>query len=60
MMVWTSKRFWAAIASVVSVILVEYTPMTPEQVNDIVMVIAAWIIGDSFRATTDKGDNRRF
>ena len=59
-MVWTSKRFWMAVAGVIGVVLTQYTPITQEQVNDIVMLIAAWIIGDSFRATTDKGNNRRF
>jgi hypothetical protein len=59
-MVWTSKRFWMAVAGVIGVVLTQYTPITQAQVNDIVMLIAAWIIGDSFRATTDKGNNRRF
>lgn len=54
MSVWTSKRLWAAVAGVIGVVLQEYTPITQEQINDIVMLIAAWIIGDSFRATTSQ------
>lgn len=54
MSVWTSKRFWAAVAGVLGVVLQEYTPISQDQVNDMVMLIAAWIIGDSFRATVPK------
>jgi hypothetical protein len=44
-----SKRFWAAVSSVIVVLAADRLPFTEQQINDIVMVIAVWIVGDSLR-----------
>lgn len=44
-----SKRFWAAVSSVLVVLAADRLPFTEQQINDIVMVIAVWIVGDSLR-----------
>ncbi len=49
-----SKRFWMAVATILFVLVRDKAalPVTEDQVNQIVMAIAAWIVGDSLRATT--------
>ena len=49
-----SKRFWLAVAGVVGSALGDSLPISQEQLQQIVLVIAAWIVGDSLRATTEK------
>ena len=51
-----SRRFWLAVASVAAVVLVDAVklPVSQEQVELIVMTFAAWIVGDSLRATKPK------
>lgn len=49
-----SKRFWAAIASVAAVALADRLPLSEQQITDIVMVVAAWIVGDSLRGSEPK------
>ena len=44
-----SKRFLAAIASVVFILLKDKLPVTEQQVQDFLMIVAAWIVGDSLR-----------
>lgn len=53
-----SKRFWLAIAGFLAVILRDQLglPITEEQIQAIVLVIAAWIVGDSIRATDPAKD----
>lgn len=46
-----SKRFWMAIAGLATVVLGDRLPFNEAQITDIVMVIAAWIVGDSLRQT---------
>jgi hypothetical protein len=48
-----SKRFWAAIASLAVVLLKDRLnlPLTETQLTEIIMVVAAWIVGDSLRST---------
>ncbi len=46
-----SKRFWLSVASVVAIAIKDYLPLTDEQVQQIVLAIGAWIIGDSLRST---------
>lgn len=57
-----SKRFWLAVGSAIAVALKDYLPLSEEQVQQIVMVIGAWIIGDSLRQTdtTDTARTRRY
>ena len=49
----SSKRFWLAVAGVATVLLRDQfeLPVTEEQVQDVVLLVAAWIVGDSLRAT---------
>jgi hypothetical protein len=49
-----SKRFWVAVSALVSVALADKLPFTEQQITDIVLVVAAWIVGDSLRKT-DQG-----
>lgn len=47
-----SKRFWAAIAAILVVVVRDKFPNLPfseDQISQIVMVVAAWIVGDSLR-----------
>jgi hypothetical protein len=50
--IFKSKRFWLAVGSAVTVVLKDYLPISEEQVQQIVLVVAAWIVGDSLRQTT--------
>jgi hypothetical protein len=44
-----SKRFWAAAATVAVVVLKDRVPLSEDQVQQLVWVIGAWIVGDSVR-----------
>lgn len=47
-----SRRFWAAFAGVlVTVTDVFGLGLSPEQVQSFVLVVAAWIVGDSLNKT---------
>ena len=46
-----SRRFWAAIGSVVVVVLQDAIGLDPTTANSIVAVAVAWIGGDSLRVT---------
>ena len=47
-----SKRFWATVSGIAVVIVNQFYPTIPsEQVVAIIGAIAAWVIGDSMRAT---------
>jgi hypothetical protein len=56
-----SKRFWLTVASVLTVALKDQLPLTAEQIQQIVLAIGAWVIGDSLRSTVPNqtGVNRR-
>lgn len=52
----SSKRFWAAVAGVAVVIAKQFMPDIPEDaVTNIVMVVSAWIVGETFRPVTTPG-----
>jgi hypothetical protein len=52
---WESRRWWAAVGGVVFVTLTHYgIEIDQETVDKIVMLIAAWIVGDSVRPTLRK------
>jgi hypothetical protein len=44
-----SKRFWAALAMVITAILKDRVPLSEDQIQQLVWVVAAWIVGDSVR-----------
>jgi hypothetical protein len=44
-----SKRFWAAAATVAVVVLKDRLPLSEDQIQELVWVVAAWIVGDSVR-----------
>jgi hypothetical protein len=44
-----SKRFWAAAATIAVVVLKDRVPLTEDQIQELVWVVAAWIVGDSVR-----------
>ena len=43
------KRFWAAAATIAVVVLKDRLPITEDQIQQLVYVIGAWIVGDSVR-----------
>lgn len=49
-----SKRFWVSIAGLAVILLGDKLPFNEQQITDIVMVIGAWIVGDSLRQTDPK------
>jgi hypothetical protein len=44
-----SKRFWAAAATIAVVVLKDRLPLTEDQIQELVWLVAAWIVGDSVR-----------
>ena len=44
-----SKRFWAAAAVVAVVLLKDKTPLTDDQIQQLVWAVGAWIVGESVR-----------
>jgi ribosomal protein L14 len=56
-----SRRFWAAVASIIFVSIKDKLPLSEEQVTAIVMAIGAWIVGESLRSSNgDVTTQRRF
>ena len=51
----TSRRFWAALASIIVVALKDKLPFDEEQITQIVLAIGAWIVGESLRSSQDIG-----
>ncbi len=49
-----SRRFWAAITGVVTVLLEELTGLSPVQAGEIILILSAWIVGDSLNKTEEK------
>lgn len=49
-----SKRFWAAVAGVAAVVLKDKLPIPEDQLTNLIMLIGAWIVGDSLRGTSPK------
>ena len=46
-----SRRFWAAVSSIAIVIFQDRLPISPEQIEMIVLAIGSWIVGESFRSS---------
>jgi hypothetical protein len=48
-----SKRFWIALSSALAIGLEEYLGINlqPEQIMSIGMIIAGWLVGETFRAS---------
>jgi hypothetical protein len=44
-----SKRFWAAAATIAVVVFKDRLPLTEDQIQELVWVVGAWIVGDSVR-----------
>lgn len=44
-----SKRFWAAAAVVAVVLLKDKTPLSDDQIQQLVWAVGAWIVGESVR-----------
>jgi len=49
-----SKRFWTAIGAAVTIVFQEKLGLSADTAHDLVLVMGAWILGDSLRGTTDK------
>ncbi len=48
-----SRRFWVAVAGVLLVVCQDMgLPVSPDQVQMLVLLLAGWIVGDSIRAAT--------
>ncbi len=48
-----SRRFWLMVGGVAVAVLKDRLglPLTEEQINEIVMLIGAWIVGESLRSS---------
>tara|TARA_R110002020_G_scaffold217969_2_gene425764 strand:+ start:966 stop:1142 length:177 start_codon:yes stop_codon:yes gene_type:complete len=47
-----SRRFWVAVGGVVFVVTDGVgLPLTAENINHVVLIAGAWIVGDSLRTT---------
>jgi hypothetical protein len=48
-----SRRFWIAVSGILAVISNDLgiTDMTPEQIQNVTILLASWILGDSIRET---------
>ncbi len=46
-----SRRFWATVASVLSVVFQDVLGLSPEQALVVVGVLQSWVIGDSLNKT---------
>jgi hypothetical protein len=44
-----SKRFWAAAATIAVVVFKDRLPLSEDQIQELVWLVAAWIVGDSVR-----------
>jgi hypothetical protein len=44
-----SKRFWAAAATIAVVVFKDRVPLSEDQIQELVWLVAAWIVGDSVR-----------
>ena len=59
---WKSMRFWTGLGTIIVSLVVHFLPdTTPEQleaINNLVMVVAAWIVGDSLRKIGVNKDNQ--
>lgn len=53
--IFKSKRFWIAVSGVVAVVLKDKLPFSEDQLQQIILLAATWIVGDSLRATTPGG-----
>ena len=49
-----SKRFWAAAATIAVVVLKDRVPLSEDQIQQLVWVIGALIVGDSVRPIDPK------
>ena len=58
-MLFRSKRFWLAVGSALAVALKDKIPLSEDQIQQIVLVIAAWIVGDSLRQTVPREPVKR-
>lgn len=46
-----SRRFWVAAAAIACVLLKDKLPLSEAQINDLVLAIGAWIVGESLRSS---------
>lgn len=55
-----SKRFWAAVAGLAVVVVKQFVPAIPEEaVTNVVMVLAAWIVGETLRPVGTKPEQTK-
>ncbi|GIW60324.1 MAG: hypothetical protein KatS3mg087_1390 [Patescibacteria group bacterium] len=47
----SSKRFLMALATIITVAFKDSLPLNEEQLQQLLIVVASWIIGDSIRPT---------
>lgn len=53
-----SKRFWAAVGSIAVIVLKDNfnLPVSEDQIQQLIYIVGAWIVGDSLRATAPKDE----
>ena len=55
--IFRSKRFWIAVSGVIAVAIGDRLPIDEDQIQQVVMLLAAWIVGDSLRQTSPPTSN---
>lgn len=46
-----SRRFWAAASALIAIVASDTLGIDETQVESVVLIVAAWIIGDTFKDT---------
>jgi hypothetical protein len=46
-----SRRFWIAVSAIAVVLLKDKLPINEQQMQDIILAVGAWIVGESLRSS---------
>jgi hypothetical protein len=46
-----SRRFWIAVSAIAVVLLKDKLPIDEQQMQDIILAVGAWIVGESLRSS---------
>jgi len=46
-----SRRFWIAVSAIAVVLLKDKLPIDEQQIQDIILAVGAWIVGESLRSS---------
>ena len=46
-----SRRFWISVSAIAVVLLKDKLPIDEQQMQDIILAVGAWIVGESLRSS---------